>query len=269
MMNLEGIMLQSVRALSFASSLVVCLVGMQSTESSALALITSNSSEVAQFQTGATVENFDDLSAFTITSYNNGQTVPSGNQFHSRNLSTFTSPFFNSGGATPSNPVGNPGTPIGIFDPDEGIAGDVKSLNNVAGPLAVSTDTAFSNGFMEVIFPANVRRVGFWITHGNITLFLKDSTNTNLATGDFQVTGSAGQFVGIQRDTADVGGLTIGFPEAFTIDDFTYSSTAMIPEPTSFLLIVVGLTTLVGWRHVRNARGGGAAPHAGRAPTAR
>jgi len=136
-------------------------------------------------------------------------------------------------------------------------------------PAPVGSFEAFHDGFMEVIFPVDVRRVGFWITHGNVTLFLKDSTNTNLATGDFQITGSAGQFIGIQRDTADVRGVTIGFPQAFTIDDFTYSSTAMIPEPTSFLLIVVGLTTLVGWRHVRNARGGGAAPHAGRAPTAR
>ncbi len=59
---------------------------------------------------------------------------------------------------------------------------------------------------MEVIFPADVIRVGLWITHGsNIQLILKDSNNTNLATGDFSVTGSTGQFIGIQRDTADVG----------------------------------------------------------------
>ena len=44
---------------------------------------------------------------------------------------------------------------------------------------------------------------------------------------------------------------TIGFDHAFTIDDFTYSSTAMIPEPSSSLLIVMGLTALVGWRHAR------------------
>src|SRR4051794_25125386 len=269
-MNLEGIMLQSVRALSFASSLVVCFVAMQPTESSALALITSNPSEVAQFQTGATVENFDNRSALTITSYNDGQTVPAANQFSSRNPAAFTSPFFNSGGASFNNPVGNPGTPIGIFNPDGAIAGDVKSPNNVAGPLVVNSNTgsfeAFTNGFMEVIFPADVRRVGFWITQGsNINLFLKDATNTNLTTGDFQVKGNAGQFIGIQRDTADVRGVTIGFDRAFTIDDFTYSSTAMIPEPSSSLLITVGLTTLVGWRHIRKARRGGASPRAVRA----
>ena len=130
-------MLQSIRALSFASSLLVCLVAMQPTESSALILITSNLNEVAQFQAGATVENFDDLSALTITSYGAGQTVPDANQFSSRNTDAFTSPFFNSGLASFNDPVGNPGTKIGIFDPDGAIAGDVKSPNNVAGPLFV------------------------------------------------------------------------------------------------------------------------------------
>jgi hypothetical protein len=80
-------------------------------------------------------------------------------------------------------------------------------------------------------------------------LILKDSNNSNLATGDFSVTGSAGQFIGIQRDAADVRGVTIGFAEAFTIDDFTYSST-VIPEPSTFLLIAIGLTTLTGRRRV-------------------
>ena len=254
-------MLQSIRALSFASSLLVCLMAMQPTESSALALITSNPSEVAQFQTGATVENFDDLAALTITSYDPGQTVPAANQFSSRNLLAFTSPFFNSGGASFNDPIGNPGTRIGIFDPGGAIAGEVRSPDNVAGPLTVGTDVAFTNGFMEVIFPANVTRVGLWITHGsNIQLILKDSNNTNLATGDFSVTGNAGQFIGIQRDTADVRGVTIGFG-AFTIDDFTYSI-APIPEPSSSLLIAMGLTALVGWRRVRNARHRGAHPRA-------
>jgi hypothetical protein len=230
---------------------LVCLVAMQATQSSALPLVTSNPSEVAQFQAGATVENFDDLAALTITSYDNGQTVPAANRFSSRNLVAFTSPFFNSGGASFNNPVGNPGTPIGIFDPDGAIAGDVKSPNHVAGPLVGDGSfEAFDNGFMEVIFPADVLRVGFWVTHGTITMFLKDSNNTNLATGDVQVTGSAGQFIGIQRDTADVRGVTIGFTQAFTIDDFTTSSTA-VPEPSSSLLIAMGFAALVGWRRVR------------------
>lgn len=234
---------------------VGCLVAMQATVTSALPLITTNPADVAAFQAGATVENFDDLAAFAITSYSAGQIVPSANRFSSRNLVAFTSPFFNSGGASFNDPVGNPGTPIGIFAPGGAIAGDVKSANNVAGPLVGDGSFgAFSNGFMEVILPADVSRVGLWVTHGSITLFLKDATNTNLTTGDFQVTGSAGQFIGIQRATADVRGVTIGFPEAFTIDDFTYSGTAPIPEPSSSVLIAMGLTALLGWRRVRSSK---------------
>jgi len=242
------------RMLWICGFVLVCLVAMQPTESSGLILISNDANAVAQFQTGATIENFDNLAALPITSYD-AQAVPLANRFSSRNLAAFTSPFFNSGGASFDNPVGNPGTPIGIFDPNGVIAGDVKSLNNVAGPLTGDGSfEAFNNGFMEVIFPADVLRVGFWITHitpgSTITMFLKDTSNQNLTTGDFQVTGSKGQFIGIQRDTADVGGVTIGFAGAFTLDDFTYSTTP-IPEPSSFLLTAMGLTGLLAWRRVR------------------
>lgn len=251
-------MLQSIRALSFAATLLVCLVAMQPTESSALYLVTSNPSEVGQFQMGATVENFDDLPALTLTSYRDDQIVPAANQFSSRNLVAFTSPFFTSGLASFNDPVGNPGTRIGIFDPDGAIAGDVKSPNNVAGPLLIGTDEAFTHGVMEVIFPADVIRVGFWITRaldiGIVFLRLKDSNNTDLTTGTFSL-GVSGddKFIGIQRDSADIRAVTIDGFGAVTIDDFTYSSTAMIPEPSSSLLVAMGLTALVGWRRVRRS----------------
>ena len=225
-------------------------------DSNALTVITTDPGVVASFQAGATIENFDDLAALTITSYSSGQIVPAANQFSSRNLSTFTSPFYNSGGASFNDPVGNPGTPIGIFAPSGGIAGNVKSPTNVAGPLVINPETnsveAFNNGFMEVIFPADVQLVGFWITHASvpITMFLKDSTNTNLSTGDFMVTGSEGQFIGIQRDSADVRGITIGFPESFTIDDFTFSSaTTTVPDTgATFALLFVSLIGLIAVR---------------------
>jgi hypothetical protein len=230
--------------------LFICLAQVIATESFALSLVSSDSSAVAAFQAGANVESFDDLPALTITSYGAGQSVPAANQFSSRDLAAFAAPFFNSGGASFNDPVGNPGTPIGIFDPDGAIAGDVQSADHVAGPLAFGSDEAFNNGFMEVIFPADVIRVGFWITQGsNIQLILKDSNNSNLATGDFSVIGNAGQFIGIQRDSADVRGVTIGFAEAFTIDDFTYS-TAPIPEPSTSILVTLGLLALVGRRRV-------------------
>jgi hypothetical protein len=213
--------------------------------------VTSDPGAAAAFQAGATVEGFDDLPALTITSYAGGQTVPSGSQLSSRDVAAFTAPFFNSGGASFNDPVSNPGTPIGVFDPDGGIAGDMVSPNNVAGPLAGGTDQAFNFGFMEVIFPTDMRRVGLWVTHGTFQLILKDSNNTNLATGDVSVTGSAGQFIGIERDAADIRGVTMGFPEAFTIDDFTYAATP-IPEPASIVLAAMGLGVLLAFRRIRS-----------------
>jgi hypothetical protein len=230
------------------AALIAVVVAVYASASFALVITTTDPAQAAAFQSGATIENFDNLSALTITSYASGQTVPAGNQFSSRNLVTFNSPFFNSGGASFNDPVGNPGTKIGIFNPEGAIAADVHSQNNVAGPLAGGTDLAFGNGFMEVIFPADMQRVGLWVTHGTFTMFLKDSNNSNLMTGDVQVTGSAGQFIGIQRDTADVRGITMGFPESFTIDDFTYSPTA-VPEPAGALLAMLGLGILRRSRH--------------------
>ena len=180
--------------LTIIGALIATLLTFHCGTSFALVVVTSDPAQVASFQAGATVDNFDNLSAFTITSYGSGQTVPTGNQFVSRNPAAFTAPFFNSGGASFNDPVSNPGTPIGVFNPDGAIAGDVVSQNNVVGPLAFGSDQAFGNGFMEVIFPTDVRRVGLWVTHGTFQLILKDSNNSNLATGDVMVTGSAGQF---------------------------------------------------------------------------
>jgi len=224
-------------------------------DSNALVVTTTDAGVVTSFQAGATIENFDNLPALTITSYS-VQTVPAANQFSSRNLITFTSPFYNSGGASFNDPVGNPGLPIGIFAPTGGIVGDVQSGPNVAGPLDINPNDnsieAFNNGFMEVIFPTDVQLVGFWITHasGSIMMILKDSTNTNLSTGDFQVTGIEGQFIGIQRDSPDVRGITIGFTESFTIDDFTFSAaTTTVPDTgATFDLLFVSLIGLTAVR---------------------
>jgi hypothetical protein len=219
----------------------------------ALVVQTTDPAQAAAFQAGATVENFDDLPALSITSYASGQTVPAANQFSSRNIAAFTAPFLNSGGATFTNPVSNPGTPVGIFDPNGAIAADVRSPNNVVGPLAGGTDQAFGNGFMEVIFPTDMRRIGMWVTHGTFTVFLKDSTNTNLATGDVSVTGSAGQFIGVERPTADIRGLTIGFPESFTFDDFTYATTP-IPEPATLFPAAFALASVLRMRRRERPR---------------
>ena len=220
----------------FTLSLLLATVLPLTTASPAYAvtIATADPAIVAAFQSGAAIEKFDDLTAFPITSYAAGQTIDAPAKFSSRNGAT--QPTFHSGGASPSDPVGNPGSPIGIFAPQGGIAGDVNSSPNVAGPLVIFTDEPFNNGFLEVIFPANVSRVGFWVTSGAITLSLRDVSGSNL-TGEFQVTGLEGQFIGIERGAADVkvAALIGSGTDHFTIDDFTWGTRngTSVPEAGS------------------------------------
>jgi hypothetical protein len=234
---------------------VILAIGAVSATQGAV-LQTGDAAQVALFQNGATIENFDDLPGLTITSYAAGQTVPGASQFSSRN--GLTMPTFHSGGGSPNDPVGNPGTPIGIFAPSGGIAGDVASLNNVAGPLEINTDQAFNFGFMEVILPSDGSKIGFWVTHGTVTLTLRDVGGNDLTTGDFTVTGNAGEFIGLSRDAADFRVAALIGGEAFTIDDFTYitGTASSVPEP-GFVLAGLLAGTL-GWL-ARRRMGGAAA----------
>jgi hypothetical protein len=208
----------------------------------ALIITTSDLSIVAAFQSGATIENFDDLTAFPITSYSAGQTITEAAKFNSRNGSTH--PTFNSGGGSFNDPVGNPGHPVGIFAPSGSIAGDVRSGSNVAGPLVIFEDEPFNSGFMEVFFAGFASKVGFWVTEGTVTLQLRDFEGNPFTTGDFEVTATKGQFVGISRDSADVKiAAMVPTSEAFTIDDFTYLTAAQ--PPTSTVPDTSGAMTLV------------------------
>jgi hypothetical protein len=210
-------------------------------------LKTTNAGEVATFSQGMNVESFDDLTGKALSSYASGQTIEAGSQFSSRDSAT--EPTFHSGGASPGDPVGNPGSPIGIVEPSGAIAGDVVSGSNVAAPLVINTEEPWNFGFMEVIFfPGNVERVGFWITHGSVRLDLRDRTGSSLTTGDVEVTGSAGEFIGISRGTSDIAdaALVVQGGDAFTIDDFTYADS--VPEPASALLLLVGAVALAARR---------------------
>lgn len=172
-------------------------------------LVTTDASQIAGFLSGTTIQRFDAFAGFPITDYSR-QTVPQASQFTKGPAQI---PYFNSGGATPGNPAANPGTPIGIFSPQ------------LAGPLVFGTDTAFTDGnsigFMEIIFPEAVSKVGFHVTHGSLSLFLRDIDGNNLA-GNFSATASAGQFVGIARGAADISIAALVPSGALTIDDLAY-----------------------------------------------
>lgn len=186
-------------------------------------LATTNKKQVERFQKGAEVEKFDDLPAAPFSSYEPNQTIAEASTFSSHD--GVTQPTFHSGGGSPNDPVGNPGTPIAIVDPAGAIEGDSVSGKNVAAPLVVGELTVWTSGFLEVIFPAEVAKVGFWMTHGSVTLSLRDRNGAELTTGDFTTVANEGSFVGITRDSADiaVAALVPNGVDAFTIDDFTYS----------------------------------------------
>lgn len=206
---------------------IFLLTGLTVTVSEIGAVIinTADAGTITTFQTGASIEKFDDVNALTIISYGS-VSVPAGNQFSSRDINNPNVPSFNSGGATFNDPASNPGTLVGVFDPSDVIENDFSSPNNVIGPLQVGTDLSFGAGFIEVIFQNPVDKVGFQVTHGSLTMFLKDVNNSNLATGDVQVSGTEGNFIGIQRGSADIGGITIvsaNQNDSFTLDDFTFT----------------------------------------------
>jgi hypothetical protein len=224
------------------------------TPAHAAILQTSDAGQVATFSAGMNVETFEGTIGTALSSYAPGQLVENGSLFSS--LDSATEPTFHSGGASPNDPVGNPGTPIGIVDPSGAIASDVVSGVNVAAPLVISSQEPWNDAFMEVIFfPGLVERVGFWITHGSVTLTLRDRGGLDLVGGDVTVTGNEGEFIGISRGASDIAVAALfaaGDGDAFTIDDFVYADS--VPEPAGALLLVVGAAALTSARSISARR---------------
>ncbi len=208
---------------------------------------TDNAAVIAAFQSGATVNDFENISGRTpdtITTYTTGAPV-SPNSFIFDQLSNVQ---FSVGGAVGTNEPA-------LFQLSGGIAGDAKSPSTVLGPVDFDFTTKFGSGAMiEIFFPVKVSKVGFWLNPalGNVNILAADTnfafsheTETTLETGN-NVT--AGHFVGIERPTADIGGFKIiGLgTTGFTVDDFTYggSSSSTVPEPASFALLGAGLAAV-------------------------
>jgi hypothetical protein len=206
---------------------------------------TSNAGEVAAFQSGATVVNFNSIAGRTpetITSYTSGNAIVSTTAFIFNQIAGVQ---FSVGGMVGTN------TPA-LYSLSGGIAGDAKSPPTVLGPVDFDFTTKFASGAMiEIFFPTKVSRVGFWLNPalGNVTLIALDTNfafsglpDTNLEMG----TGTAGNFVGIERATADIGGFKIlGLGQTgFTIDDFTFGGATTpptVPESSSLVLLFCGL----------------------------
>ncbi len=219
---------------------------------------TTNPADVAAFQTGATVVNFESISGRTpqaITSYTAGDPVDP-NSFIFDQISGVE---FSVGGMVGTNEPA-------LYTLSGGIAGDAQSPTTVLGSVDFNGNTRFdSSGLIEIFFPTKVSKVGFWLNPslGNVTLIAAD-TNFSFSHLDETTleteTGTAGHFVGIERPTADIGGFKIeasALSNGFTIDDFTFggSTTSTVPEPGMLGLLSAGLFGLLGaarWIRQRN-----------------
>ena len=231
--------------MSRATALVPCCLVICGLLQAAI-VDTNNAGEVSTFQSGATVVNFESISGRTpqtITSYTAGDPV-SATSFIFDQISGVQ---FSVGGAVGTNEPA-------LYTLSGGLAGDAKSPTTVLGPVDFDLTTKFNNGaLIEIFFPTKVSKVGFWLNPslGNVLLIAAD---TNFAFSDVPETtlesgnGTAGNFVGISRPTADIGGFKIIALAAtgFTIDDFTVGGggTTTIPEPTTLVLFGTGLLLL-------------------------
>ena len=206
-------------------------------------LNTLDPTTVTAFQTGATVVNFEGILGRTpqsITSYTSGNAV-SATAFI---FNQITGVQFSVGGGVGTNAPA-------LYQLSGGIAGDAKSPSTVLGPVDFDFTTKFNNqGLIEIFFPTKVSKVGFWLNPslGNVSLIAADTNfafsglpETTLETG----AGTAGNFVGIERPTADIGGFKIIALGAngFTIDDFTFGGapSTTVPETNTLALLVCGM----------------------------
>jgi hypothetical protein len=228
---------------------------------SAAVINTNDPGVIAAFATGATVEDFEGISGMTplaLNDYtnatNSSTAVPAGAQLSD----DIPGLFFHSGGASFNDPLGNPGTPAALLQLGGGIAGDAHSATNVIGSLEINTTTLDIDNFVEIIFlGGNVNRAGLWLnpSRGNVLVTAFDSTGGSLE----NVTGTAGNFVGIQRATNDIRFISLVSLSAngFTADDVTYGRTGggtgggTVPLPATLLLVLGALGALWMGRRAR------------------
>ncbi|MFT3717493.1 PEP-CTERM sorting domain-containing protein [Pseudorhodoferax sp.] len=226
-----------------------------STLATADVIVTRDAATIAAFQSGATVLDFEGSTPHgrtpqAISSYTSGLAVDPGAFLFDQAPGVK----FTVGGMVGVNAPA-------IYRLEGAVAGDAHSGSNVLGTVNFDGETNFGPGaFMEVFFPSKVSRVGFWVNQQlDFVTLIAQNTIFAFSFEDEEIletgVGDAGYFVGIEHDSADIGGFKIfgRGSEGFTIDDFTFGGvSASVPEPGSLALLTGGLLGL-GWRLRRAA----------------
>jgi len=204
---------------------------------------TNDAGEIAAFQSGATVQDFEGLNGLATAAPADDTTVPAANQLSKvgsglPDVQSLPGLHFHSGGGTFG---GGPGTPVAVLD--------VSAIGNVLAPIEINEDfTCIAAGcFLEVFFDVPVQRVGFQVGLGNVSLFVQTYGGNPLGGVD-NATGTAGNFAGIVRDAPDIERLVViaNSAQGFTMDDLSY----VVPEPSTALLVATG-AALIGVRRRR------------------
>ena len=230
-------------------SLVVSALALSSL-SMATPINTNDINIYNTFATGATLQNFENVSgktALSLSIYTNALNSSTAVPATAQLSLDIPGLLFHSGGGSFNNPTGNPGTPTALLRLDDNVSADAHSVTNVVGSLEINTENLDLDQFIEIVFINTLQaRVGVWLNPslGNVTMTAFDSTGSSLES----VAGAAGNFVGFERSTADIKFVSIvNTAGGFTIDDLTYAgagTTTPVSEPGSLALLVLSLLGL-------------------------
>lgn len=202
---------------------------------------TNNAGDVAGFQLGATIENFDALTGQnTVT---DGTPIAAASQLADQ-LKASKGIFFTSGG----------NTPIAVLDLTG--LGPAHSAANSVAPIEINTDLLCSTGtscFMEVFFTGANSKFGAWFDHGDARMIVFWTDNTSEI-----IDVAKGNFAGAFDSARTIDHVTLfgqnGGP--LIVDDMTYAgATTTVPEPSSLALLATGALAL-GLRAARSSRRG-------------